>query len=85
MEENLKMRKLLVFTFAAVFQLLSFQVVNAKIKLPAIVSSNMVLQRNTNVTLWGWADSNEQIEIKTSWLMKTLQLEADKEVIGVLR
>jgi len=73
-----KMRKILLLTLTAVFQLLSFQVVNAKIKLPAIVSSNMVLQRNSHVTLWGWADPYEQIEIKASWLMNTLQLEADK-------
>ncbi len=72
------MRKILLFTLAAAFQLLSFQVVYAEIILPAVVSSNMVLQRNSHVTLWGWADPYEQIEIKASWLMNTLQLEADK-------
>jgi sialate O-acetylesterase len=35
----------------------------AEIKLPAIVSSNMVLQRNTTVVLWGWADAKEKIKI----------------------
>jgi sialate O-acetylesterase len=73
------MKKILLFTLTAAFLLISFQAVNARIKLPAIVSSNMVLQRNANVTLWGWADPNEQIEIKTSWLTNTLELKADKE------
>lgn len=73
------MRKILLLTLTAVFQLLFLQVVKAEVKLPAIVSSNMVLQRNTNITLWGWADPNEQISINTSWLTKTLQLEADNE------
>ncbi len=39
----------------------------AEIKLPAIVSSNMVLQRNTTVVLWGWANANEKISVETSW------------------
>ena len=40
----------------------------AEIKLPAIVSSNMVLQRNTSVVLWGWADPGEKISVEASWL-----------------
>lgn len=39
----------------------------AEIKHPAIVSTDMVLQRNTTVVLWGWADANEKITIETSW------------------
>jgi sialate O-acetylesterase len=51
----------------------------AEVKLPAIVSSNMVLQRNTTVVLWGWADAKEKISIKTSWLDESLEVKADKE------
>ena len=46
----------------------------AKIKLPAILSSNMVLQRNASVKLWGWAKPAEKITIKTSWLTKSVSL-----------
>lgn len=53
------------------------QTISSAVKLPAIVSSNMVLQRNTTVVLWGWAHANEQITIKTSWLKKSLKIEAD--------
>ena len=42
--------------------------IKAEVKLPAIVSSNMVLQRNTTVVLWGWADAKEKISIEASWL-----------------
>ncbi|MEQ8239392.1 MAG: sialate O-acetylesterase [Cyclobacteriaceae bacterium] len=59
------------------FAILSFCEVSAKVKLPAIVSSHMVLQRNTTVVLWGWADANEKIIIKASWLKKPLSLKAD--------
>ncbi|MFT7032745.1 MAG: sialate O-acetylesterase, partial [Cyclobacteriaceae bacterium] len=51
----------------------------AEVKLPAIVSSNMVLQRNTTITLWGWADNREKVSIEASWLDESLTLVADKE------
>ncbi|HEC41490.1 MAG TPA: DUF1961 family protein [Bacteroides sp.] len=41
-----------------VFFLLQGLHAHAVIRLPAIVSSNMVLQRNTTVVLWGWADAS---------------------------
>jgi len=39
----------------------------AGIRLPAIISSNMVLQQKSGVALWGWADPAEKIIITTSW------------------
>ncbi len=57
--------------------LLILGMLHAEVKLPAIVSSNMVLQRNTTVKLWGWADPNEQISITTSWLHETINLQAN--------
>jgi len=36
---------------------------NANIKLPALVSSNMMLQRNMPVKLWGWCSKDEKITI----------------------
>jgi sialate O-acetylesterase len=33
------------------------------VKIPRIISSNMVLQRNMPVTLWGWADTREKVTI----------------------
>ena len=48
----------------------------AEVRLPAIVSSHMVLQRNTSVVLWGWAGAKEKITISASWLSKPLSIEA---------
>lgn len=45
--------------------------VKAKVQLPSILSSNMVLQQHTNVKLWGKAQKNSPITIKTSWDNKT--------------
>jgi sialate O-acetylesterase len=39
----------------------------AFIRLPAIMSSNMVLQQNSKAGLWGWADPSERITIISSW------------------
>ena len=73
------MKPRILFSLLALFAFTFFQEVSAEIKLPAIVSSNMVLQRNTTVNIWGWADPNEKITIKTSWLRETIEIEADDE------
>jgi sialate O-acetylesterase len=49
----------------------------AKIKLPGIIASNMVLQRNSNVKIWGWATAGEKITIETSWTAKKSKLVTD--------
>src|ERR1700744_3283924 len=43
------------------------QAVNAKIKLPALVGDNMVLQQSTNVNIWGWGQANALVKISPSW------------------
>ena len=73
------MRKAISIPFLAALCLLLAQSINAQVKLPAIVSSNMVLQRNTTVVLWGWADAKEKISIEASWLKELMHLEADSE------
>ena len=40
---------------------------NAEIKLPNIIGSNMVLQQNTAVRIWGVANKNAKVEITLSW------------------
>lgn len=39
----------------------------ALIRVPPIISSNMVLQQNAKATLWGWADATERFVIISSW------------------
>ncbi len=47
------------------------QAVTAKVKLPHVLASNMVLQQDSNVKLWGKAKPNAKLSIKTSWDNKT--------------
>ncbi len=67
-----------VISVIAVLVLLNVKSIQAEVKLPAILSSNMVLQRNTTVILWGWADAKEKVTIDASWLNEPLKIQADK-------
>lgn len=42
----------------------------AQLRLPALLSSNMVLQQNATVKLWGWAGPGEKIRIHIPWSNK---------------
>ena len=50
---------------------------HAEIKLPAIFSDNMLMQQNSNVNIWGKADANKSITIKTSWSKRVLKTTSD--------
>lgn len=52
---------------------------HAKVKLPSIVSNNMVLQQQSEVKLWGWAEPNVKIKIKTSWDKKSYTAVSDEK------
>lgn len=38
----------------------------AKVELPEIIGSDMVLQQNAQCRLWGWADPRATVRIETS-------------------
>lgn len=35
----------------------------AEVKLPKLISDGMVLQRETEISIWGWADVNEEVSV----------------------
>lgn len=47
--------------------LLATTMLNAKVKLPSIISDRMVLQQKTKVKLWGQTDKKGSIVVSTSW------------------
>ncbi|SHM04242.1 sialate O-acetylesterase [Chryseobacterium polytrichastri] len=49
--------------FNIIFFFISICFVDAKIKLPTLVSDGMVLQRDQKLKIWGQADSGEKVEI----------------------
>lgn len=44
--------------------LFPFFIAHSQVVLPRLVSDGMVLQRDTPLTLWGWASPNEKVEIQ---------------------
>ncbi|MFI3321046.1 MAG: sialate O-acetylesterase [Rikenellaceae bacterium] len=58
------MKKLLISLLFIGSSLFSAQ---AEVKLPAILSDNMVLQQQSEVLLWGWSDSGKKVDVTTSW------------------
>ena len=54
----------------------------AKVKLPALVSDGMVLQRGEQVSLWGTADADETVNV--TFLKKKYKTVADAQGTGNL-
>jgi sialate O-acetylesterase len=57
------MKQLLFFLLLAGGMAPSF----ANLRLPAVISSGMVLQQHSDVSLWGWCDPGEKISVSGSW------------------
>lgn len=71
--KRMKRSKRVVF-----FCLLAAQAARADVRLPAVISSNMVLQQKATVKFWGWADPAEKVLITPSWNNKTDSVKTDE-------
>ncbi|MGE5944911.1 MAG: sialate O-acetylesterase [Flavobacteriales bacterium] len=60
------MKKLLLTSLFIANVLFAFKT-DAQIRLPSIISDNMVLQQNSEATLWGWSGASERFVIMSSW------------------
>lgn len=67
-------RYLLIFTLSLLF----LSPTQGKIKLPAMIGNHMVLQQNSSVKLWGWADG-KKVTVTTSWNSRSYQTSVDKD------
>ena len=43
------------------------------LRLPSIIGDHMVLQENSNVKIWGWAEPNQEVLIIPSWSQDTVR------------
>jgi len=55
-----------------------FQIAFSQVRLPRLISDGMLLQRDANVKIWGWATADEKITI--NFRDKTYHTTADKNV-----
>lgn len=62
----------LVLVFAA-------STLHAEITLPKVIGSGMVLQRESEVAIWGSADPGETVIISCSWIKKNLRVKTDTD------
>lgn len=44
--------------------------VAADVQLPEVIGDGMVLQRNSEVPIWGWASPGEKVSVTASWMPK---------------
>jgi sialate O-acetylesterase len=58
---NKRLLSIVIFLFVLVCT------VTAEVTLPALVSDNMVLQQQTNISVWGWSKPGAKIEVTASW------------------
>ena len=70
----MNMKKLLLLVVATA---LAFGA-SAKVVLPKVLGSNMVLQQNADVNLWGKADADAKVIVKVSWDKAKIKTKADE-------
>lgn len=57
--------------------LLACSPASAKVTLPRLIGDGMVLQRNTKVKIWGWADAGEKVTVQ--FIGKTYTTVTDRQ------
>jgi sialate O-acetylesterase len=68
------MKKLIVL-FAPILFL--YAAANAQVKLASVFTSNMVLQQQSNVPIWGWDKPGSSVTVNTSWNKKNYKTRAN--------
>ena len=66
-------------TFLSLYVLLLVTNVSADLRLPAVISDNMVLQEQRAVPIWGWAEPGESVTVTGSWENSSVSAKADPE------
>jgi len=52
--------------------------VSANLRLPSVISDNMVLQQESEVAVWGWSSPGSKVTIKPSWSETLTDTKADE-------
>ena len=70
--------RLIVLSLSLVLLLVNVHAAIADVRLPAVISNNMVLQQGMKVHIWGWAEPGEEIMVSVSWHSMQWAVTADK-------
>ena len=69
----MKINLLILISFLSVFNL------NSQIEPNPLFSDNMILQRNSDVNVWGKADKGKDLSLNVSWSDKTYTTKVDND------
>lgn len=70
------MKKLILMTVAALLVLPGF---SGELRVAGVFSDNMVLQRETECPVWGWATPGARVSVSASWNRKAVSAVADAD------
>lgn len=65
--------------FAAILLLFVATSCHADVRLPKILGPHMVLQRQSDVTIWGWAEPGETVAVTCDWLDSVASVSANAD------
>ena len=71
------MKRKVMFYFVAFLAVFSGMSTLASLKIPAIFSDNMVLQRQQRVAVWGWTQAGDEVTVKFAGQSKSAKAGAD--------
>jgi len=66
-QKRVRFNEAMVLIVFGVLLLVNAGAALADVKLPAVISDNMVLQRNKKLSIWGWAEPGEEVMVSVSW------------------
>ena len=69
------MRKIFLLCLAGVTAMST----RADIRLPSVLSSNMVLQQQSRANLWGWCEPGEKLKVTASWDGQVDSVKGDRD------
>jgi len=78
-QKRVRFSETMVLSVFVILLLVSAGAAWADIKLPAVISDNMVLQSNKKVSIWGWAEPGEEVMVGVSWHSMRWAVTADKD------
>lgn len=81
------MMKKIIINLGALLMLVALftTALHAEVKLASIFGDNMVLQQQTETSVWGKAAANASIRVTTSWNNRTYTTRADKDGVWKLK
>src|SRR5207253_10786601 len=70
------MKKIFLFSLTVFFNWLVVNLPVQAVSLPKIFGNHMVLQQNSEITIWGWGNPGEEITVAGSWNQEAVKTKA---------